>query len=68
MLMAMPLLASTPVKAKPVNCEPLDRIEDLWLVVTSKGIFQSLDEGRSIVTDNRHDRTRRVAQSGTPAR
>jgi hypothetical protein len=31
MLIAMPLLASTPVKAKPVNCEP-------WSVLKMSGL------------------------------
>ena len=36
MLIAMPLSASTPVKAEPVNCEPWSVFEDVRLAVTSR--------------------------------
>jgi|ERR1700733_14547160 len=43
MLIAMPLSASTPVKAAPVNCEPWSGIEDFRFTVLLQGILQRLD-------------------------
>jgi hypothetical protein len=60
MLIAMPLSASTPVKACPVTASP-DRIKDVRLAVTSQGILQRLDaEGCFLVIDSCHDGTATV--------
>ncbi len=69
MLMAMPLAVSTPMKAWPVNCEP-------WSVLKISGLpwharascSVSMQNAASMVMDNRHDNTRRVAQSSAAAR
>ena len=69
MLIAMPLLASTPVKAAPVNWLP-------WSVLKMSGLpwrarassSVSTQNAASIVIESRHDSTRRLNQSSTTAR
>src|SRR6266705_2622757 len=62
-------LASRPVNAAPVNCDPWSvlKISGLpWRAKASSRV--STQKAASIVIDSRHDRTRRVAQSSTTAR
>jgi hypothetical protein len=69
MLMAIPLLASTPVDAAPVNCEPWSVLKIAGLpCFASASSSVSMQNAASIVIDTRHDRTRRLNQSSTTAR
>jgi hypothetical protein len=69
MLIAMPLSASTPVKAAPVNCEPWSVLKICGLpCFTNASRSVSTQNAASIVIDTRHDSTRRLAQSSTTAR
>jgi type 1 fimbria pilin len=69
MLIAMPLSASTPVKAAPVNCEPWSVLKISGLPCFAKASCSvSTQNAASIVIDTRHDSTRRLAQSSTTAR
>jgi hypothetical protein len=69
MLIAMPLSASTPVKAEPVNCEPWSVLQISGLpCLASASSNVSTQNAASMVIDTRHDNTRRLNQSSTTAR
>src|SRR5947208_15268855 len=69
MLIAMPFLISTPVKAAPVNCEPWSVLKVAGLpCFASASCNASTQNAASIVIDTRDDKTRRLNHSSTTAR
>jgi hypothetical protein len=69
MLMAIPALSSTSVKAWLVNCEPWSKLKISGRpCLTIASSSASTQNDASMLIDTRQDRTRRLNQSSTAAR